>query len=189
MAYGGPLFLRRGGPYVPLYDAGLVRFGKPQAAGDPGKMSIHDDGGNTEKGGKHYPGGFPSHSRKRRKLFHGVRDTAPMAVPKLPGKGLDIPGLGPEEPGGMDQLFKFREGGFRKGRRIGKPGKEGWGGKVHRRVRTLGGKDCGNQKLEGVCIIQKGPVIRVQGAEGSHYSGKTNFCFLKFGNRHAASLP
>jgi hypothetical protein len=172
VAYGGPLFLWRGGRYVPLYNAGPVRCGEPHAAGNPCKMGVHNDGGDAEKGGKYHPGGLPADSRKRGEFLHGLRDFAPMAVQKLPGKRGDVAGLSPEKPGGMDQGFNPVRGGFRESRRIGVTGKEGGGNKVHRRVRTLRGQYRGDKELERVCIIKEGFVIRVEGAKDSHDFGK-----------------
>jgi hypothetical protein len=63
VAYGDPSFLGNKDCYIPLNNFGPVRLSKAHTAGNPGKMSVHNDGGKPEAGGAYHTGGFPAHSR------------------------------------------------------------------------------------------------------------------------------
>ena len=134
----------------------LGAVGEAQSAGNAYAVGVrHHYAGGVVHVAQNQVGGLAAHTGQLEQLLHGVGHPAAVLLHQHAGGGYNVPGLGPEEAGGMD--IGFHLGGVGLGQRLqgGKAGKEGGSDHVDPLIGTLGGQTHGKEQLVGLGVLER----------------------------------
>lgn len=128
--------------------------GQPQPKGKPAHVGVDGEAGKFECHASHHIGGLAADSGQCDQVLPTSGDFSAEAAPHRLRHSDQIPGFGPEEPGGVDDLLHFI--GIRRGQRwgIGIPCEENRRHHVDPLVRALGGEDGGDEKLKWAGMVK-----------------------------------
>ena len=136
-----------------LFGGGVA--GEVEALGEALDVGVDDDAFRFPKGDAEDDAGRLATATGQLDQFrHRGRDLAVVVVGNGPATGADRFGFVMEEAGRFDQVFQLtgRGGGEVGSRPVF--GKQGRGDFVHTDVSALGAEDGGDEKLQGICVIQ-----------------------------------
>ena len=127
----------------------------------------HDPFGQVEGVAQNHICGFTADSRQPVKSLHGAGNLSPMIGHQGGGAGAQRAGFGSIEPGGVDHPLQLRLGDAGEGGGVRAAGKEGGGDLVHPLIGALGGKDGGDEELEGRGEMKRAVGVGIGTLEGA----------------------
>ena len=151
-------------PQLHLHLGGIFgAVGEAQQTGDPDTVGVgHHHPGHVEHVPQHQVGCLAAHTGQLQELLHGARHLAAVVPQEHLGGQDDVPGLGPEEAGGMYVLLHLGHVRLSQGLQGGEPGKQGGGDFVHPLVGALGRQAHGEQQLIVLLIFQGAQAVGVE---------------------------
>ena len=102
-----PLGAGQQGVDVALDADRIAGLGEPEQSGQPGHVGVHRQAGKPEADAEDHVGRLAPHAGQGDEVLHGVRDLAPEALVEGGAQTHEAPGLGAEEPGGVDQRLQL----------------------------------------------------------------------------------
>ena len=161
----------------------LGAVGQAQQPGDADAVGVrHHHPGHVIHVAQDQVGRLPPHPGQLQQLLHGTGHPAPIVPQQHLSRQDDVPGLGPEEAGGVDIVLHLRHVRPGQGLQGGEPGVKGGGDLVHPLVGTLGGQTHGKQQLIILFILQGTQAVGIEGFQLLHDGPHLLRCFSHGGS-------
>ena len=138
--------------FLHLFRGGIG--GKPQPPRDADAVGVGHHGGLAVYVPQHQVGGLAAHPGQLQQVLHVVGDFAAKLLFDHPAGAQNVLGLGPPEPAGVDELPDLLLGALTEGLQGGEAGKQCGGHQVYPGVGALGREPHGDEKLQGVGVVQ-----------------------------------
>jgi mycothiol synthase len=137
----------------------VLEAGETQALAKPEDVGIDRKAGQAEGDAADHVSGLAPHTWHRDEIVQLARDLSPVALLECAGHPDQTASLGPEESGGVDDLFQLVRVGPSEGRRIGVRREQGGSDHVDAHVGALRRQDRRRQQLKGRVVMERAQVL------------------------------